>query len=52
MAKKMVSFKATKQASKPVIVKFTTKSGQQVSFSATKKVSKPVKVKFYTENNK
>lgn len=46
-----VSFRATKKVSKPVIVKFNTKSGP-VSFRAKKKVSKPVIVKFYAKKKK
>ena len=49
--RKQVSFKATKKVSKPVVVKFNTKSGP-VSFKATKKVSKPVVVKFYAKKKK
>ena len=53
MANKKVKvfFKATKKVSKPVVVKFDTKSGP-VSFKAIKKVSKPVIVKFYVKKKK
>lgn len=49
MAKKLISFKATKQISKPVRVQFKTADGKAVSFKATKKVSKPVKVEFMAQ---
>ena len=46
-----ISFRATEKVSKPVIVKFNTKTGP-VSFRATEKVSKPVVVKFYAKKKK
>lgn len=48
---KKVSFTAKKKVSKPVTVKFDTKSGP-VSFKATKKVTKPEKVSFYAKKKK
>lgn len=49
MSKKLVSFAATKKVSKPVKIKFQTKSGERVSFTATKKIPKPIKVKFFVK---
>ncbi len=46
MAKRRVSFKATKKVSKPVVVKFKTSTGKTVSFKAVRKLSKPVRVTF------
>lgn len=55
MAKKgraKVSFIAKKKVTKPVKVKFYTKTGKKVSFAAKKKVTKPVEVKFYAKKKK
>jgi hypothetical protein len=50
--RKTVSFIAKKKVSKPVRVKFKTKTGKKVSFVATKKVTKPVRVKFSAKKKK
>ncbi|MBA7481450.1 hypothetical protein ES707_16922 [subsurface metagenome] len=55
MAKKgkvKVQFIAKKRVSKPVAVKFYTKTGKRVTFTAKKKVTKPVAVKFYAKKKK
>ncbi len=46
MAKKPVSFIATKYKDKPVRVSFYTKKGERVSFAAEKKVPVKVQVRF------
>lgn len=46
MAKRRISFKATKKVSKPVTVKFKTSTGKTVSFKAVRKISKPIRVTF------
>lgn len=50
--RKTVSFIAKKKVSKPVKVKFYTKTGEKVSFAAKKKVTKPVKVEFYAKKKR
>ena len=52
MAKKRISFVAKKSVTKPVKVKFKTKTGKKVSFKATKLVTKKVKVKFLAKKKK
>lgn len=52
MARKKVSFRATKKLPKKVPVSFRTSKGEKVSFQATKKVPKKVKVEFYAKKKK
>jgi hypothetical protein len=52
MAKKKVSFWATKKVRKPVIVKFKRLDGSIAKFKATKIVKKPTKVTFYAKKKK
>jgi len=52
MARRKVSFRATKKIKKPVRVSFWTKKGKKVSFRATKKIKKPVRVSFWTKKRK
>ncbi len=50
--RKTVSFIAKKKVSKPVRVRFKTKTGKIVSFTAKKKVTKPVRIKFSVKKKK
>ena len=52
MAKKRVSFWATKKKTVPIKVSFRNRYGEKVSFRATKKVSVPVKVNFYAKKRR
>jgi hypothetical protein len=49
MSGKTVSFKAYRTATKPVRVKFKTKSGKTVSFKAIKTFQKKETVRFSTK---
>jgi len=46
MAKRIVSFRATKTVRKPATVRFKTKSGKTVSFRAVKTYRKRQSVRF------
>lgn len=46
MAKKIVTFRATRTVQKPTVVKFHTRDGKTVSFKAVETVTKQVPVRF------
>lgn len=52
MAKKNVSFVATRYRNKPVKVNFYTKSGERVSFRATEKAPVKERVSFRVKSSK
>jgi len=52
MARKKISFWATKKVKKPVRVRFVNQYGELVSFTARRITEKPVKVSFYAKKKK
>ena len=50
MAKKRVSFWATKYVPRKTKVNFRNRYGERVSFTATKRVPRKVKVKFWASS--
>lgn len=52
MAKKKVSFIATKQKRRKMKISFYTKEGKKVVFDAVKKVPKKERVEFYVKSKK
>ena len=52
MARKKVSFIATKHKNKKVNVGFYTKEGKRVSFEAVQKVPKREKIEFFVNTKK
>jgi len=52
MAKRRVSFLATKVKKIPIRVKFRTSDGKTISFRATKAVKIPKKVRFYARRKR